>query len=409
VALVGGMLIDGTGRDPVEEATLVIDGSKIVDVGESRVVRIPSDCRKVSVSGLTIMPGMIDCHVHLTGCRGEDEIYWNGGVEPVPLRAVRAVYDAWKVLDVGFTTVRDCGSLNAVHLRKAVDEGVIAGPRVVPCARGLSRTGGHCDLRTDIFDISDQSRIVSLPFAELCDGVEGVRRAVRSQIRNGAEFIKFWASGGGTWWNDRNEDQHFTREEMKTIIDEGHMCNRRVVAHCESLESAKAAVELGIDTLEHGDVLDEAVCKEMARKGIIFDPTVSIFSVGPWAAPTDLQQKSFNTARAAGVKMALGSDAFVDNITPYGRYNIGEIRKLVDWGLSAKEAIVSATLRGAEALGRQDELGTLEKGKIADILIVDGNPLGNIDVLLDRRRIKKIIKAGREMARVPETMPHIAS
>jgi len=397
-AIVGGTLIDGTGQEPVENTVILIEGSRIVDIGRRNVVRIPEGFETIEASDLTIMPGLIDCHVHLTGCRGKDPLYWMGLVEPKPLRAMRAVTDAWKVLDAGFTTVRDMGSLNAIYLKKVIEEGLVAGPRIIACGRALGRTGGHGDLRRDIYELPEQFVSESLSFAEICDGVDSVRRAVRKLIGLGADCIKFFASGGGSWEKDRMEDQHFTLEEMKAIVDEAHMAGMKVAAHAEGLKGAKAAVEVGVDTIEHGDVLDEEVCKEMVRKNIILVPTISVYYVGPWAA-WEVQQKSFKIARSVGVKIALGSDAFVEDWTSYGTYNIGEIKKLVDWGMSPMEAIMSATKIGAEALGIEDKVGTLEKGKLADILLVKGNPLEDITVLLDKKNIQTIIKEGRIMRR----------
>jgi imidazolonepropionase-like amidohydrolase len=186
---------------------------------------------------------------------------------------------------------------------------------------------------------------------------------------------------------------------MKAIVDEAHMYGMKVHAHAEGIKSVRAAVEVGVDTIEHGDILDERVCEKMVRKNIILVPTISVYYVGPWAAWED-QQKSFNIARKAGVKIALGSDAFVEDWTPYGEYNIGEIKKLVDWGLSPMEAIMSATKIASEALGVENLTGTLEKGKSADILLVEGNPLEDITVLLNKKNIKKIIKEGKNVKRL---------
>ena len=402
LALIGGTLIDGTGKGPLEDAIVVIEGSKIADIRKGNNTEIPNGCKRIDASGLTILPGLIECHLHLTGCRSEHPLSSKGIVEPKLLRAMRAVADAWKVLDVGFTTARDMGSTNAIYLKRTIKEETTIGPRIIASGRALGRTGGHADLRRDIYELPNEFVKESLSASEVCDGVDGVRKAVRKQIGMGADCIKFFASGGGTWEKDRMEDQQFTLEEMKTIVDEAHMCGMKVAAHVEGLSSVRAVVEIGVDTIEHGVVLDEKLCKKIVKKNIILVPTISHYYARRQTHPSawEIQQKSFKMARSVGVKIALGSDAIIEPMTPYGRYNIGEIKKLVDAGMTPMEAIVSATKISSEALGMEDKIGTLEKGKLADILMVEGNPLDDITLLLDKGNIKKIIKEGKTMRRL---------
>lgn len=184
----------------------------------------------------------------------------------------------------------------------------------------------------------------------------------------------------------RKKDLHYTIDEVKAVVEE---------APHARLEGAKIAVEAGVDTLEHGGVLDEEVCREMVRKNIIYVPTLLIYYVGPWAVEVpEMQLKSFRIAHKTGVKIALGSGAFNEELMPFGKYNIREIKRLVDAGMSPMEAIISATKIGAEALGVENKIGTLEEGKLADILLVEGNPLDDITVLLDKNNVKMIIKEG---------------
>lgn len=393
-ALIGTTLIDGNGGTPVKDSVIVVKNGIIEEVGNRKSVSLEDNIQKVDIPEYYLMPGLIDCHVHFTGARGNDPLFFNGVIEPMSLRAMRTVADVRNVLSAGFTTARDLGSLEALYLKKVIEEGTIAGPRLVASGRGLCRTGGGADLRRDIYGLPDKHIRESLSFGEICDGVEEVRKAVRKMIGMGADCIKCYASGAEIWKNDRKEDQHFTLDEMKTIVEEAHMCNMKVAAHAEGFSGVKIAVETGVDTIEHGDELDEDICKEMIRKNIILVPTISVYYVGSWAA-WEVQQKSFKIAHRTGVKIALGSDAFCEPVTPYGKFNIGEIRKLVDWGMSPMEAVVAATKTGAEACGIGDKVGTLEKGKIADILLVKGNPLDNIDILLKKENIEYIIKEGK--------------
>ena len=325
-----------------------------------------------------------------------------GVIEPKILRAIRSVAEAANILRAGFTTVGEMSSLNAIYLKRAIEEGTAVGPRIIASGRALARTGGHGDLRRDIYELPEQHIRESLG-CELCDGVDEVRKGVRKMQGWGADCIKFLASGGGLWENDRVTDQHYTLEEMKAIVEEAHMLGMRVNAHAEALLAIKAAVRAGVDVIHHGDVLDEAVCKEMATKGTVLVPTIVIYYYsldhGWEVAPKKLQQKSFATAVNAGVKIALGSDTHNEKSTPYGQFGLEELEKLVEWGMSPMEAIVSATRTASDALGVSDKVGTVENGKLADLVLVNGNPAEDITILSKQKRIKKIYKDGKIVGR----------
>ncbi len=397
IAIVGGTLIDGTGKKPLEDAVILIEKTKIIKVGEKGSITIPEDFEKIGAHGKTIIPGLIDCHVHLTGLKGADPLRWV--VENRLLRAIRSVSQAWKLLEHGFTTVRDL-SENGLYLKKAIEEGSIVGPRILAYGRGLGRTGGHGDLRRDIYEMPADVVKELHPFCIQCDGVDAVRREARALVGKGADGFKVFVTGGGTWEKDRERDIHYTLEEVKAVVQEARMLGLKVCAHAECLEGVKIAVEAGVDTIEHGDVLDEEVCKEMVKKNIIYVPTLSIYYVGPWAVEVpEMQLKSFRTAYKTGVKIALGSDAFTEELTPFGKYNIGEIKRMVDAGMSPMDAIVSATRIGAEALGISDKVGAIEEGKTADLLIINGNPLDDITILLEKDNIQIVMKEGKVLVR----------
>ncbi|MBI4187240.1 MAG: amidohydrolase family protein [Chloroflexi bacterium] len=402
-ALVGATLIDGNGGPPRRDVTIMVKDGVIQKVAAGkRGVKSGPRLQRVDLDGRFVMPGLIDSHLHFTGTASDDPVTWLS--EPNYLRAIRTVAQAHKVLDFGFTTVRCCGSRCDVYLRQAIEEGTVAGPRIVACGLGICRTGGHGDIRRDIYQVSDEVLNETHPWAQRCDGVEEIRKAVRRLINQGVDFIKFWMSGGDAWEKDRNDDVHFTPEEAGAIVQEAHMCRLKVAAHCENIRAIKAAIEVGVDTIEHADMiagapgLDEETCRRLVKKNIIIVPTLSVYFVGAWAVKALPQNvvDSYKLAIKSGVKLALGTDAFADRVTPYGQYNAGELKLMTDiLGLTPMQAIVSATKVGAEAVGLQDRVGTVEEGKLADLLVLKGNPAEDIAVLLDRDNIEHVIKQGK--------------
>jgi imidazolonepropionase-like amidohydrolase len=311
-----------------------------------------------------------------------------------------------KVLDAGFTTVRSGGSRYDVYLKRAIEEETIVGPTILAAGRGIRRTGGHMYVRGDIYNISEEVIEENHPMAMSCDGVEEIRKGVRRLINHGADQIKVWVSGGAYWERDRNGDVHFTKEEMEVLVNEAHMLRARVMAHAENLRATKLAIAAGVDTIEHADddegnpALDEEACNSMVKKNIILIPTLAVYFIGPWAVETLPKNilDSYKLAIEMGVKFAVGSDSYTDSesMTPFGKFSAVEVEKMVSvLGFSPMDAIVAATKIGAEALGIEDKVGTIEKGKLADILLVDGNPLENISVLVERKNIKSIIKGGK--------------
>lgn len=400
-ALVGATLIDGNGGTPVKDSIIIVRNGVIEEVGNRKSVMLEDNIQKVDISGLYLIPGMIDAHVHVIGVESGKLI--DNIVEPNYLEAIRTVAEMEKLLDYGFTTVRSGGSRYDVYLKRAIEEGTISAPRMIACGLGLCRSRGHGDsVRRDTYEIPEEWAQQSRPKAQTVDGVEEIRKAVRKLHAQNVDHIKFWATGGGAWEKDRCGDMHFSMEEMETIIDEAHMVGLKTMCHAESLQSVKTVVELGVDTIEHGDTeegeeLDEETCKKMAEKNIFLTPTLSIFFL-EMEEEKELPQHLINGWKRAienGVKILSGTDAWADSFTPYGKYNVGEIRLLVNiLGMTPLEAITSATKFGAEACGIGDKVGTIEKGKLADLLVIQKNPTTNIDVLLNKENIKYVIKEG---------------
>jgi imidazolonepropionase-like amidohydrolase len=236
--------------------------------------------------------------------------------------------------------------------------------------------------------------------------VEEARKAVRRLVGRNVDLIKLWASGGGFWVRERCTDVHFTREELATIVEEAHMCGLPVMAHCENLRAIRLAVELGVQAIEHadnedGEELDDDLCRAMARKNITLTPTLSIYFVGPWAVerlPENLL-RGWKRARQCGVRLLAGSDAYADPVTPFGPYNAGELALMAEHlDMSPLEVIRAATADAAAAMGLGDRLGTLEPGKLADILVLGADPSRDITALRDKRNVRLVIKEGRLVA-----------
>ncbi|UCH37818.1 MAG: amidohydrolase family protein [Candidatus Bathyarchaeota archaeon] len=399
-------VIDGTGNPPLPNAVMVVQGGKIVAVGAKGDVVIPPVAEKINVKDHVIMPGLIDAHIHFAGDR-----YRNYGwiLQTDPIRLIRAVADARRLLQSGYTAVRDCGSKNGPPLKRAIEEGTIIGPRTIAARALITRTGGHFDVRVrhlkdyvDGFLPVDQVNENTL--LRLADGPDDCRRAVREQLREGADFIKICTglSGESRLYPEPTPD--YTIEEITAMVDEAHQLGVKVASHAAGKEGIMRAVEAGVDTIEHGSGIDEAACKLMVEKDAVFVPTVAvgIKKLDPQAplCKEELQdakiQRKFEAVRlahSAGVKIAAGSDFGYYQHLPLGD-NALELEALVASGLSPMDAIVAATRVSAEALGLEREIGTLENGKYADLLVLNDNPLEDIGVLRRTLQIAMVVKNG---------------
>lgn len=417
-------IIDGYGNAPVEGMYLTIEGNKMIEINSMEKYQKNCDLQEVDLSGHYIMPGLIDAHVHLAGGRGS-AIYGETEVlaEPKMVRAMRSVYEAQKILKRGFTSVRDI-SCNGLYLKRIFGEGIMPGPRIIACGPGLTRTGGHADL----FQYTEEYIKEQHFWGVLADGKEEIRKAVRRNLREGADQIKIWVSGGDNWANDMSTDLHYSFEEIKACVEEAHMIEGTLVcAHAENNLSIKMAIEAGVDTIEHGEDLDEETAEIMVKKGVILVPTLELLTT--WytkimATEDELDKiirpdvflhrtiddildetyensvvqktiDSFRLAREKGVKIALGSDTVYEPLTEYGEYSALELKRMISCGMSVGEAIKSATLTAAEALGMSHRIGTVEVGKNADLLVVKRDPTSNNNILYNPENIRYIILNGR--------------
>ncbi|MEM2137356.1 MAG: amidohydrolase family protein, partial [Candidatus Methanomethylicia archaeon] len=315
LALVNGFLIDGTGRLPIDKAVIIVDGNKIRDVGRGGEVKIPSDAKIIDLNGSTVMPGLIDAHMHFMGTRTH-KLEENFTV-PDQVKLLRCVSDASALLNAGFITVKDCGGTNGLYLKFAINEGSVRGPRIIASGYALSQTFGHGDVHF-------------LPIAwakekipTICDGVDDCRRATRYALREGADFIKICATGGVMSMRDRPEHTQFSYEEIKVIVEEARKVGTFVTAHAQGTEGIKIAISAGVKTIDHGIYLDEETIKMMKEKNVILVPTLSIVNqivtrgkevgIVEWGLMKAMEAfeshiKSVKMAYEAGVKIAVGTD-----------------------------------------------------------------------------------------------------
>jgi imidazolonepropionase-like amidohydrolase len=395
--------VDGRADRPLDDATVVVDHGTIAALG--RDVTVPADAEVLDLRGQTLMPGLMDAHVHLTmdTLCGKNIIWHHLALHPT-LRAYHSLANAQKALNAGFTTLRtmqaggpDMGGDAALH--DAIEQGIVVGPRIIPSAAIFGMTGGHNDM------------FVPAVFKErwlTADGVDECRKAARTAIRAGAEFLKIFTSGGVFSLKTSPDARNYTLEEIQAICDEANSQGRRVAAHAIATQGIKNAVLGGVTTVEHGSKLDAEAVQLMLDHGTYLVPTLAIghnsfkgndphvpaHARAKGAAVVEQHQQSVRMAATAGVKIVLGTDA--SDFAPFGR-NAQELELLVEAGLSPMSALRAGTSVAAEALGVDGFTGSIEVGKAADLLVVDGDPLVDVRILQDLARIKRVYLAGRLM------------
>lgn len=401
VVLRAARLIDGTGAAPITDAVLVVQGNRILAVGRQGAVAIPAGARVVDLGESTLLPGFIDMHTHLTGrVLGDPKADLEAVKDFEALGAILSVPAAERTLMAGFTSVRNVGSGNFddLALRTAIEDGLIPGPRIQAAAHSVGITGGHCDENAYAPGIADGDHRTGI-----ADGPDQVRAAVRYQIKYGADAIKTCATGGVLSEGTTVGGTQYGYDELKVMVDEAAKHQRKVAAHAHGAEGIKIATRAGVASIEHGSFLDAEGAKLMAEKGTYLVPTLMAGEVVEKFADSGVLKGSRaekaraaaaamrNTVRLAkrhGVPIALGTDA---GVIPHGE-NGREFLLMVEWGgLSPMEAIVAGTKSAATLLGWQERLGTLEAGKLADIVAVPGDPLRDISAT---ERVAFVMKDG---------------
>jgi len=386
IVLKAAHLFDSTGTALKDGATVVVRGDRIVSVGTAAA---PAGARVIDLGDATLLPGFIDAHTHLTLEFQKDYYHfiYNRLMRFPAEQSLYAAMYARRTLEAGFTTVRNVGAYDFVDvgLRNAINAGVAEGPRILTAVHGLGSPGGHFD---DYSFPPDKVKPWG-PIEGICSGPEECREAVRYQMKWGADLIKIAASGGVLSEADPVDVPQLTLEEMSAIVSEAHKWRRKVAAHCHGDAAARIAIEAGVDSIEHGSFLTEDTLKLMKAKGVYLVPTrMAVYWVSRQADAGAYPPKIADKARAAaaahgtmfkaalriGAPIALGTDA---GVYPHGM-NAMEFGLMADLGMSPAGALLAGTRESAKLLGIEAEVGTLEAGKVADVVAVPGSVLGDI-------------------------------
>jgi imidazolonepropionase-like amidohydrolase len=395
VVVRAGHLLDTKDGKTLVNQAIVIEAGKIVSVGPVAEVKTSAGDQIVDLSQTTVLPGLIDAHTHLTG-NPEDSGYQGLRIS-LPREALMGARNARVTLEAGFTTVRNVGAsgYSDVALRDTINAGEIPGPRMLVSGPPLGITGGHCDNNLLPFEYHATGDGVA-------DGIAAVQHKVRENIKYGADLIKICATGGVLSQGDDPQASQYTLEEMKAIVADAHRLGRKVAAHAHGAQGILWASEAGVDSVEHGSYIDDAGIAMMKKNGTYLVPTLYL---GDWIFDNlermhltpmmiskakeviPIARKNIAHAFASGVKVAFGTDAAV---YPHG-LNAHEFAVMVKLGLTPLQSIQAATVNAADLLGWSDKVGTIEAGKWADMVAVDGDPLQDVTTL---QHVKFVMKGG---------------
>ena len=394
IAVRAGRLIDGKSDTPINNALILVEGEKIVSVTPGGSA--PAGVEVIDLSNATVMPGFVDAHTHvllqgdITAADYDKQLL----KESIPYRAILAARNAQIALSHGFTTLRDVESEGAMYadvdVKKAIANGEISGPRMQVATRAVAPTG--------MYPLLGYSWELQVPKGvQYVDGVEEIRKAVREQVSNGADLIKYYSDRGYFYGQDGvlHSRVNFTDEEAAEIVNETHRLGKKVAAHAIGSDGIASALKAGVDSIEHGDGLTAAEIDEMVRRNIFWVPTIMVGAyvapgrAGNWTKMVETEKAAFALGLTKGVKVALGTDA--------GGFDWKELNEAkefeyyVNYGMTPMQAIRTATVNAAELLGWSDKIGTIEPGKYADIVAVAGDPLKDITEL---ERVKFVMKGG---------------
>lgn len=396
-----GRIIDGNGGKPIERGVVAVENGRISAVCREGEFRTDARLTEISMPDAAIMPGFIDCHTHLTSIGMMPEKLF---LRPKYDMLLEAVGDAKKLLEAGFTSAREMGEFGP-YLKRAIARGSIPGPKLFVSSRLLSSTSGHGDTCSLIpLEYVQEHNTI----AYLVDGMDECLKGARLMFREGADFIKSCSTGGIMSYGDEPDTSEFSLEELRAMVEEAERHNTYVATHSQGTKGILKALRAGVKSIEHGIFLDEECVELMVKNDVTYDPTVSILrlilanpdEVPPYAyrkgrLAAERHVESVRMAREAGIRIVLGTDFLGGDseATAFGKQGM-EFVSLVEAGLTPMEAIVAGTKNGAHLIKKSAEVGTLEAGKIADIVLVDGDPLRDISILADAANIRLVMQDG---------------
>ena len=398
--LTGATLIDGTGAAPVPDAAVVIEDGRVTEAGPRAALAWPADAEVIDARGRTVIPGLIDAHDHLASHGYALATRW-GLDEPASTAHLRTARVLADTLAMGYTTVRDAGGLDA-GFKLAVEQGLIPGPRLVLGLQIISPTGGIGDRVSPSGHGCCGAYDPLLPDS-VANGPDAVRDVVRRLVRAGADVIKTATTGGASSRPGHGPlDAAFSPVEMEALVTESHALGRRVMCHALGGPGLLTALEAGVDSVEHGCYLDEnpTLLNRMAVQGTFFVPTLTVYVYHRESPAPHVRERAraLHAHHVASVQRALERGVPIVAGTDAGGHghprNALELKYLVEAGLSPMQALRAGTQWAARCLGLDREIGTLEKGRQADLVVVDGNPLDDVTVLLDPARIELVLKSG---------------
>lgn len=397
IAVRAGRLFDGKSNQLLRHQIVLIQGHRVLEVGQSNRVTIPDGAEVIDLGSATVLPGLIDAHTHLfltgeSGGRYDEQLL----KESWQYRTIEAVVNARKDLEAGFTAMRDLETEGAMYsdvdVRNAINCGLIPGPRLQVVTRAISTTGGY--------PLEGYSPEVRVPTGvQIVDSPDEARKAVREQIKYGADLIKIYSTHRFRFTADGRlvSIPTLTLDEIKAIVDEAHREEVKVACHAYGGEGLHNCIEAGVDSIEHGIDLDDAAIQQMVEKGIYFVPTLYAYenepeedlrATGGKTSRARIHEGSFQRALARGVKIAFGTDV---GPFPHGT-QAKEFEYMVRFGMTPTQALRSATSVAAELMSWQDRIGSIEKGKFADLVAVSGDPLADVTEL---ERVRFVMKGGQ--------------